>query len=55
MISPARKKAQEEKAQKMYHLWAVEGKSQKEIGLLFGCTKQYVGQLIRPLMRQNTV
>ena len=49
MISPARLKARKKKAQEMYKLWAIEGKTYEEIGAIYGCTKQYVGQLIRPL------
>ncbi len=48
MQSPARTKAKQEKAKEMFRLWAEEGKSQEEIGTIYNCSKQYVGQLIKP-------
>lgn len=47
MISPAKVKARRKRAKEMHRLWAEEGKTYAEIGTIYGCTKQYVGQIIK--------
>lgn len=47
LISPAVIKAREERARRIYDLWAIEGKTFEEIGVLFGVTKQRIGQIIK--------